>query len=97
VDPRAVNIKSEGRSEKTKKRPIEPVIDDIATVNWTFKTCEVWHDRFIGHGGIIKRKRTGKKPVTGNAMGIGRMSIAKHQHQNETSANHPRPPSSKPF
>src|SRR5262245_4329525 len=41
VDPRAVNIKSEGRSEKTKKRPIKPVIDDIATVDWTFKTCEV--------------------------------------------------------
>jgi hypothetical protein len=54
VDPRAVNIKSESRSEKTKKRPIEPVIDNVAAVHWKFKTCEVWHDRFIGHGGIIE-------------------------------------------
>jgi len=54
VDPRAVNIKSEGRSEKTKKRPIEPVIDNVAAIDGTFKACEVWHDRFIGHGGLIE-------------------------------------------
>jgi hypothetical protein len=83
VDPRALNIKSEGRSEKTKKRPIEPVIDDIATVGWTFKTCEVWDDRFIGHGRIIKREGTGKEPVACNSVRMRGMNASDHRHHDQ--------------
>jgi len=56
VNPRAVDINAERRSKKTEKRPIESVIDNIAAVDWTFKTCEVWHDRFVGHCRIVKRE-----------------------------------------
>ena len=83
VDPRAVDVKSEGRSKKTKKRPIEPVIDDIATVDWALKTCEVWHDRFIGHGGIIKRKCTGKEPVACNSVRMRGMNASDHRHHDQ--------------
>ena len=33
----AVDANSEGWSKKTKKRPIEPVIDNIAAVAWPFE------------------------------------------------------------
>ena len=55
VNPCAVNANSEGWSKKTKKRPIEPVVDDIAAIHWSFKTCEIWQDRFVGYRRIIKR------------------------------------------
>jgi hypothetical protein len=74
VDPRADNIKSEGRSEKTKKRPIEPVVDNVAAVYWTFKTCEIWQDRFVGYGRVIKRERAGKETIAGNAVRVRRMN-----------------------
>src|SRR5262245_60571989 len=79
VDPRAVNIKSEGRSEKTKKRPIEPVIDNVAAIHWTLKSCEIWQDRFVGYGWIIKRKRAGKESIAGNAMRVRRMNAGEHR------------------
>src|SRR5262249_1439766 len=68
VDPRAVNANSEGRSKKTKKRPIEPVIDNIAAVAWSFEACEIWQDRFVGYGWIIKRKCTGKESISRNSV-----------------------------
>jgi hypothetical protein len=59
VEPRAVDTNFKRRSKKTKKCPIEPVIDNVAPVDWTFKACEVWQDRFVSHGRIIKRERAG--------------------------------------
>jgi len=38
-----------------------------------FKACEVWQDRFVGHGRVIKRERAGKETIAGNAMRIRRM------------------------
>ena len=79
MNPRAVNVNSEGRSEKTKKRPIEPVIDNIAAVAWPFEACEIWQDRFVGYGWIIKRKCTGKESVSRNSVrmrGMNAPSIA---------------------
>jgi hypothetical protein len=83
VDPRAVNIKSEGRSEKTKKRPIEPVIDNVAAVHWTFKACEIWQDRFVGYGRIIKRKCTGKESVARNPVRMCGMNASEHCHHDQ--------------
>src|SRR6266576_1902300 len=81
VDPRAVNIKSEGRSEKTKKRPIEPVIDNVAAVYWPLKACEIWQDRFVGYGWIIKRKCTGKESISRNPVRICAMNASQHRSQ----------------
>src|SRR5262249_46338926 len=89
VDPRAVNIKSEGRSEKTKKRPIEPVIDNVAAVHWTFKACEIWQDRFVGYGRIIKRKCTGKESVARNPVRMCGMNASEHcRHDQQTPWQH---------
>jgi len=55
VNPRTVNANSEGRSEKTKKRPIKPIIDNIAGVAGPFEACKIWHNRFVGYCRIIKR------------------------------------------
>ena len=79
VDPRAVNTNSEGRSEKTNERPIEPVIDNVAAARWTFKAGEIWQDRFVGHGRVIKRERAGKETIAGNAMRIRRMNAGEHR------------------
>src|SRR5262245_63147809 len=93
VNPRAVNTKSEGRSEKTKKRPIEPVIDDIAAVHWTFKTCEVWHDGFVGDGRIIERECTGKEPVACNSVRMCGMNASEHRRNDQqTPWQHGSPP-----
>ena len=78
VDPRAVNINSEGRSEKTKERPIESVIDKVAAIDGTFKG-EVWQDRFVGHGRVIKRERAGKETIAGNAMRVRGMNAGEHR------------------
>jgi hypothetical protein len=89
VDPRAVNIKSECRSEKTKKRPIEPVIDNVAAGHWTLKACEIWQDRFVGHGRIIKRKCTGKESVARNSVRMGGMHASEHrQHDQQAPWQH---------
>src|SRR6476660_9388489 len=79
VDPRAVNTNSEGRSEKTKKRPIEPVIDNVAAIDGTFKACEVWQDRFVGHGRVIKRERAGKETIAGNSVRMCGMNASEHR------------------
>src|SRR5262249_46886367 len=83
VDPRAINIKSEGRSEKTKKGPIEPVIDDVAAVHWTFKACEIRQDRFVGYGRIVKRKCTGKESVARNSVRMSRMNASERRHHDQ--------------
>src|SRR5262249_58705099 len=79
----AVNIKSECRSEKTKKRPIEPVIDNVAAGHWTFKACEIWQDRFVSYGRIIKRKCTGKESVARNPVGMCGMNASEHRHHDQ--------------
>jgi len=79
VDPCAVNINSEGRSEKTKKRPVEPVIDNVAAIDGTFKACEVWQDRFVGHGRVIKRERAGKETIAGNSVRMCGMNASEHR------------------
>src|SRR5262249_4733825 len=81
VDPRAVNIKSEGRSEKTKKGPIEPVIDDVAAVHWTFKACEIWQNRFVRPGWVIKRQCPSKESTSRNAVRMCGMNASVHRHQ----------------
>src|SRR5262245_50066041 len=83
VDPCAVNIKSECRSEKTKKRPIEPVIDNVAAGHWTLKACEIWPDRFVGYGRIIKRKCTGKESVAHNPVRMCGMNASEHRHHDQ--------------
>jgi len=89
VNPRAVNVNSEGRSEKTKKRPIEPVIDNIAAVAWPFEACEIWQDRFVGHGWIIKRKCTGKESVSRNSVRMRGMNASEHrQYDQQTPWQH---------
>jgi hypothetical protein len=65
--------------EKTKKRPIEPVIDNVAAIDGTFKACEVWQDRFVGHGRVIKRERAGKETIAGNAMRVRRVNAGEHR------------------
>src|SRR5262249_20240742 len=78
VDPRAIDANSEGWSKKTEKCPIEPVIGNIAAADRTFKTCEVWHDGLVGHGGIVKRKRAGKEPIARNSRGVGGVTSSDH-------------------
>src|SRR5436305_5585762 len=79
VDPRAVNTNSEGRSEKTNERPIEPVIDNVAAARWTFKAGEIWQDRFVGYGWIIKRKCTGKESISRNSVRMCGMNASEHR------------------
>jgi len=79
MDPRAIDINSEGRSEKTKKRPIEPVIDNVAAIDGTFEACEVWQDCFVSYGRVIKRQRARKETIARNAMRVRRMNAGEHR------------------
>jgi hypothetical protein len=78
VDPCAVNTNSEGRSEETKKRPIDRIINNVAAVHWTLKSCKIWQDRFVGYGWIIKRKCTGKESVSRNSVRMCGMNASEH-------------------
>jgi hypothetical protein len=83
VEPRAVDTNFKRRSKKTKKCPIEPVIDNVAAVDWTFKVCEVWQDRFVGHGRIIKRERAGKESIARNSVRMCGMNASEHRHYDQ--------------
>ena len=47
MNPSGVDTNPEGWSKKTEKRPIEPVIDNIAALAWAFRVGEIWHYRFV--------------------------------------------------
>src|SRR5262245_33476017 len=78
MDPRAVDTNPEGWRKETEKCPIEPVIDNIAALVWAFETGEIWHDRFVGHGRIVKREGSGKESIAGNSMGVRRVNSSDH-------------------
>jgi hypothetical protein len=40
------------------------------------ETREIWHNRFVGHGRIVKRERAGKESIAGNSMGVRRLNAA---------------------
>src|SRR5262249_51241135 len=79
----AVDANSEGWSKQTEKCPIEPVIDKVAALVWKFETREIWHNRFVGHGRIIKRERARKESIAGNSMGVRGMDSSKHGHYDQ--------------
>jgi hypothetical protein len=51
----------------------------FAAVYWAFKTCEIWQDRFVGYGWIIKRKCAGKEAIAGNAVRVRRVNAGEHR------------------
>src|SRR5262249_51720130 len=71
VNPSAVDADPQRWSQQAKKRPTEPVVDDIATLIGLFGACEQWQYRFIGDGRIVERKRAGKESVAGDAVRVG--------------------------
>jgi hypothetical protein len=68
VNPSAVDPDPQSLGQQPKKRPTEPVIDDITSFAWMLGASEIWDYGFISNGGIIKREGAGKKSITGNAM-----------------------------
>jgi hypothetical protein len=44
-----------------------------------FGACEEWQSRLVSDGGIIERKRAGKKSVARDAMRVRRMNAAENR------------------
>src|SRR5215813_7533762 len=79
VNPSAVDTDPQRWSQQAKKRPTEPVVDDIAALIGAFGACEQRQYRFIGDGRIVERKRAGKKSVARDAMRVGETRRGRHR------------------
>jgi hypothetical protein len=93
VNPSAIQAHTKGLCQETEKRPNVSTISNIPTFIGAFRDCKIREYGFVSNGGIIERERTGKETVTGNAVGLGRMSISEYcQADNEPAHEHVPPP-----
>jgi len=83
VNPSAVDADPQRWSQQAKKRPTEPVVDDIATLIGAFGACEERQYRFISNGRVVERKRAGKKSVAGDAVSVGETRRGRHRRYDQ--------------
>jgi hypothetical protein len=81
VDPRAVNIKSEGRSKKTKKRPIEPVT--LLPSTGLLKLAKFGKIASSATAESSNESVPGKESVARNPVGMCGMNASEHRHHDQ--------------
>ena len=73
MNPATIDLDLKDRRQQARERPIEAVIDRIASIDRTIKDGKIRHDSLVGDGWIVKRKGADEEAISRNTVCVYRM------------------------